>query len=61
MSPQLKISSVFSVLAMAAFALHASAGGADAPAPSIMGAPIEIEAPTMLQLPDAPALLSLAD
>mgnify|MGYP006870681020 CR=1 FL=1 len=59
MSRQLAISSAFSVFAMAAFALFATMGEAPRQADiarNATGAPIEIEAPADLQLPDLPAL-----
>jgi len=59
MSRQLAVSAAFSVFAMAAFALFASAGESPrqpAAAGIIAGAPIEIEAPIELTLPGLPAL-----
>ena len=61
MSKQLAISAAFSVFAMAAFALFATVGdsqrltGAEV-AGNGTGAPIRIEAPADLQLPDLPAM-----
>lgn len=69
MSKQLAISSAFSVLATAALALFATAGGDDAHAAfnpeKITGTSIEIEAPAVFklpaQLPAAPSLKVFAD
>jgi hypothetical protein len=61
MSKQLALSSAFSIFAMAAFALHAGASDGRDSAQRITGAPIEIEAPAMLQLTASPSLLSLSN
>lgn len=58
MSKQLALSAAFSVFAMAAFALFATTGDSQrltGVAENLAGAPIQIEAPADLPLPDLPA------
>jgi|GEM_PF-1260125 len=65
MSKPLAISSAFSVLAMAAFALFVTPGDnslrGGALSRNVAGTPIEIEAPATLQLPGLPVLPFIAD
>ncbi|HSG33262.1 MAG TPA: hypothetical protein VLA37_01920 [Sphingomonadaceae bacterium] len=61
MSKQLAISASFSTFAMAAFALFTVPLNTLDAHDGIAGAPTAIEAPAMVELPDAPALPFLAN